>query len=71
MQTRTFHVSNISCGHCAMTIKRELETLPGIVSIQVDVAAKTVTIAWSGAMLQWEEIRRVLVEIGFPPDESV
>ncbi|MFC1489998.1 heavy-metal-associated domain-containing protein [Candidatus Latescibacterota bacterium] len=69
MEEKTVHIPSISCGHCMMTIKNELGFLADVVSVEGDVAAKTVTIKWN-APLTWESIEDNLKEIGYAPDES-
>ena len=69
MEEKTVHISTISCGHCVMTIKRELGELDGIVSVDGDPGSKKVTVKWD-APLTWDTISRTLKEIGYPPEES-
>ena len=69
MQEKTVHIPSISCGHCVMTIKRELGYLADVVSVDGDVDAKTVTVKWNSP-LSWESIRANLEEIGYAPDDS-
>jgi copper chaperone CopZ len=65
MTTKTFNVPNISCGHCVMTIKRELGALAGVVSVEGDVDAKTVTVSWDAPATE-DSIRSLLAEINYP-----
>lgn len=43
--TATFSVPGISCDHCAHAIASEVETVAGVQTVDVDVQAKTVTVA--------------------------
>jgi copper chaperone len=43
-ETVTYNVPAISCGHCRAAITREVSTVAGIESVEVDVKAKTVTV---------------------------
>jgi copper chaperone len=65
MATKTFSVPNISCGHCVMTIERELGELEGVSSVSADAEAKTVTVAW-GAPANEDGIKALLAEINYP-----
>ena len=65
MTTKTFNVPNISCDHCVMTIKRELGELAGVVSVEGDVDAKTVTVSWDAPATE-DSIRSLLAEINYP-----
>ena len=40
MTSNTFKVPNISCGHCVMTIQREVSELEGVVSVKAEEASK-------------------------------
>ena len=68
MTTKTFRVLNINCNHCVMTIKRELGELEGVVSVNGDVEAKTVTVEWESPAT-WDSINSLLTEINYSPAE--
>lgn len=44
MTTQEFHVLGMSCGHCVRFVTEEVEVLPGVESVTVDLAAETVTV---------------------------
>ena len=69
MEEKTVHIPTISCGHCVMTIKRELGYLDGIVSVEADTETKNAAVKWDNP-LDWNVINKTLHEIGFPPDEQ-
>ena len=54
MDRRTFTVPNISCGHCTHTIKMELSELPGVKSVDADIASRQVTVEWD-APANWDK----------------
>ena len=66
MTERSFVVPNISCHHCGMTIKRELNEVDGVASVDVNIDTKTVTVAWE-APADWEAVKSMLTEINYPP----
>ena len=68
MTSKTFNVPNISCGHCVMTIKRELTELEGIASVEADAGTKNVTVEWD-APATWDSIKSLLNEINYPAVE--
>jgi copper chaperone len=68
MADKTFSVPNISCGHCVMTIERELGELAGVKSVAADLDTKTVNVKWDSPAT-WESIRSLLTEINYPPAE--
>ncbi|CUS06399.1 Heavy metal binding protein [Candidatus Promineifilum breve] len=67
METKTFKVPAIHCGHCVHTIKMELSDLAGVERVEADQNSQMVTVAWS-APADWEKIRATLVEINYPPE---
>ncbi len=44
MSTRSIVVNGMTCDHCANAVRAEISKLPGIVDVDVDVAAGTVRI---------------------------
>lgn len=68
MATRTFKVPNISCGHCVMTIQREVGELAGVVSVKAEADSKTVIVEWNEPDTNWDGIRALLEEINYPPE---
>ena len=69
MNTKTFVVPNISCGHCTRTIENEVGDLAGVSSVNAVEETKEVTVAWD-APATWDEIKALLVEIDYAPAEN-
>jgi copper ion binding protein len=65
MATRTYSVPSISCEHCKRAIETEVDTLSDVSSVEVDVAAKTVTVEGEAGD---EEIRSAIEEAGYDID---
>jgi copper chaperone CopZ len=65
MEKQTFTIPNISCGHCTMTIKNELEEIEGIIDVHGDIGSKTVTVQWQAPATR-DKILSVLGEINYP-----
>ena len=59
------HAPAISCKHCAMTIKRELAAVQGVVVVEVDVPTKTIVLEYSDAQAL-DRAKATLKEIGYP-----
>ena len=66
MDKKTFHIPNISCGHCVNSIKNELEELEGITKVEGDPDTKEITVEWKSPA-NIETIKEILVEINYPP----
>lgn len=67
MESKTVNIPKISCGHCLMNIKREVSELPGVQSVEGDVAAKKVTVQWE-APATWDKIAETLKDAGYPAE---
>ena len=68
MATKTFKVPNISCGHCVMTIEREVGELEGVTSVKAEEASQMVSVEWAEPPATWEAIQTLLEEINYPPE---
>ena len=68
MTTKTFKVPNISCGHCVMTIEREVGELEAVASVKAEEATQMVTVEWNEPPASWDNIQALLVEINYPPE---
>lgn len=65
METTTFTIPNISCGHCVMAIQREIGELEGVIRVEGDPSVKQITVGWNPPA-NLEKIKSVLGEINYP-----
>jgi copper chaperone CopZ len=65
MTTVTYTIPNISCHHCVHTIKSEVGELPGVKTVEADVATKVATITFESPASE-EAIKALLAEIEYP-----
>ena len=65
MEERTVNIPKISCGHCVMTIKREVGEVKGVDSVEGNENTKRVTFKWD-APATWETISGTLQDLGYP-----
>jgi copper chaperone CopZ len=65
MERKTFSVPKISCGHCVMTIRKELGALEGVRTVEGNPQFKTVDVEWEAPATE-AAIRAALTEINFP-----
>ena len=63
MSTRTSSVDGMSCGHCVNAITSEVTKLDSVTSVDVDLGAKTVTVA--GDPLDDAAIKDAIDEAGY------
>ena len=59
----TYTVLGMSCGHCRAAIASEVEQVPGVASVDVDLDAKLVTVA--GERLDDAAVRTAIDEAGY------
>jgi copper chaperone CopZ len=64
-KTTELQVPNIACQHCAMTIKDQLSQIEGVLSVEVEVSAKTVTLEYDKAS-DLQDAKSRLETIGYP-----
>jgi len=69
MDSKTFTVPNISCGHCVMTIERELGELAGVKSVKADQNTHQVVVEWDNPATI-ESIKSLLQEINYPAADA-
>ena len=65
MASKVFSIPNISCGHCVMSIKRELSEIEGVSKVEGDVDTKKITVEWD-APATLERLKSTLNEINYP-----
>jgi copper chaperone len=62
--TSTFTVKGMTCSHCVQSVTQELSALPGVTSVQVDLASGGVTVD-SEEALSDEAVRTAVDEAGY------
>jgi copper chaperone CopZ len=68
MNTVTYNIPNISCGHCVNTIKLEVGDLPGVENVEASADTKTATITF-GEPATEGSIKTLLAEVNYPVAE--
>jgi copper chaperone len=63
MQTLTYSVPGISCGHCRTAITAEVSGVAGVSAVDVDLAGKVVTV--TGAGVDDAAVRDAIDEAGY------
>jgi copper chaperone CopZ len=59
----TYTVPGMHCGHCEQAVAEELEQVPGVASVDVDLETKRVTVR--GDALQDAQLRAAIEEAGY------
>jgi copper chaperone CopZ len=66
---KSFRIPNMCCKNCAALVQHALAGLPGIQSVKIAVARKTVAVSWDEPTT-WPDIERALDVNGYPPGPS-
>ncbi len=67
MGKKTLSIPNITCGHCVMSIKNELNEIQGVKTVEGDPKTKHLTIEWESPATM-ERIKNTLKEINYPAE---
>ena len=65
MNSLSFSVPGMTCGHCEAAVKGEISKLSGVTGVTVDLGTKVVVV--SGADLDQASIFAAVDEAGFEP----
>ncbi len=69
MDTLNLTLPAVTCGHCKMSVEREVGAVDGVVSVVVTVENKRAVIEYAGPAT-YDGIETVLTEIGYPPKDA-
>ena len=64
MTTTTYQVQGMTCDHCVRAVTTELVMVPGVRSVDIDLAAGSVSVTSDGP-LDLELIREAVDEAGY------
>jgi copper chaperone len=67
METVTYLVPNINCGHCVHTIKTELSDIKGVKNVDALLDTKMVTVTFESPATTAQFVD-LLTEINYPPE---
>ena len=62
--TSTWTVTGMTCGHCVASVTEELQELPGVTGVQVDLPTGAVTVT-SDDELGREAVEAAVTEAGY------
>ncbi|MET4702313.1 mercuric ion binding protein [Constrictibacter sp. MBR-5] len=66
VQSATFTVENMTCALCPVTVKKAIENVTGVQSVQIDYAARTATAIFDPAVTSVEAIAAASTDAGYP-----
>ena len=64
MSTATYTVTGMTCGHCVSSVTEEVEQIPGVTAVEVDLATGNVTVT-SEAPLDDAQVKGAVEEAGY------
>ncbi|MEU7752935.1 heavy-metal-associated domain-containing protein [Micromonospora sp. NPDC049101] len=64
MTVSSYRVIGMACGHCAGFVTEEIERIPGVTAVAVDVESDTATVT-SDRPLDIAEVRAAVEEAGY------
>jgi copper chaperone len=64
MSTTTVTVTGMNCGHCATSVREEIGDIPGVHTVDVDLASGNVTID-SDSAIEAMTIRTAVEDAGY------
>jgi copper ion binding protein len=64
VQTKTYTVTGMTCGHCVNSVSTEVGQIPGVTDVQVDLANGAVTVT-SDQPINDEAVRVAVDEAGY------
>ncbi len=65
-QTMVFAVDNMTCPLCPVTVKKAMEGVNGVKSVDVDFDAKTATVIFDPAQATPDAIAKASADAGYP-----
>jgi copper chaperone len=66
--THTYHISGMSCGGCAATVKNKLSATPGVTSVMVDLGKKQAEVT-SSAEISKDTLQKALSNTSYAISE--
>ena len=67
MKSKTFVVASMHCGHCKAAVTRELEGVPGVRVVDVDLETKRVSVR--GEDLDFSALVSAIDKAGYEAEE--
>lgn len=63
----TFHVTDMTCGHCAGVINKALKAIDDKAKVTVDLQRRLVSVISTQSTI--EDIRDAIAEVGYTPSQ--
>jgi len=63
---KVYKVPRMHCDGCAATVERAVRSVPGVRSVEVDLARKEVRVTFEEGAANEEQLKRTLEQAGYP-----
>ncbi|NDK88578.1 heavy-metal-associated domain-containing protein [Gordonia desulfuricans] len=64
MATQTYTVTGMTCGHCASSVREEIEEIAGVTGVEVTLEGGLVEVS-SDAPLERADVEKAVTEAGY------
>lgn len=65
IETKTFEVTGMKCGHCTQQIEAALRLARGVKSVKANHEAGTVEVQYDGGTITPDSIKKIVESLGF------
>lgn len=65
LEKQTITVEGMSCNHCKSAVEKAVRGLPGVMSAEVDLAAKALKVDFDAAKSGLDDIKKAIEAAGF------
>jgi periplasmic mercuric ion binding protein len=65
-ETRTFTIEKMTCAACPITVRKAMQSVKGVKSVDVDFTAKTATVVFDPAVTTPDAIAQASTNAGYP-----
>lgn len=65
MENKVFHIEGMTCASCAQTVEKTAEKLPGVKSVNVNLATERMTITYDESDVTEADIQKAVADAGY------
>ena len=69
METTTYRVTGMTCGHCVHAVTEEVGRIPGVAAVDVDLATGTVSVTADPAVTR-TAVQAAVEEAGYALEDA-
>lgn len=69
-KTAEISISTVQCGTCSKTIKKALNKIDGVITVDVDIKNKKATITYNDSKITLEQIENTITRAGYDANDK-